>query len=160
MIIKRATIENKNEILELYHSLVGTEYCAWTENYPNSETIDNDLARESLFCMLDENARIIGVITIDEDENVEKLPCWSDVHRPSKELSRLGVRSDVQNRGIAKKLLLFAMDELKKQGMKSVHFLVCKHNKKAIWAYDKLSFNVVGECVLYDEEWWCYEKEL
>ena len=52
------------------------------------------------------------------------------------------------------------MEELKKQGKKSVHFLVCKTNKKALRSYEKLHFDVVGESGLFDEDWWCYEKEL
>jgi len=49
---------------------------------------------------------------------------------------------------------------LKKQGKRSVHFLVCKTNKKALRSYEKLHFDVVGESDLFDEDWWCYEKEL
>ena len=48
----------------------------------------------------------------------------------------------------------------KKQGKRSVHFLVCKTNKKALRSYEKLHFDVVGESDLFDEDWWCYEKEL
>jgi len=28
---------DKEEILALYHSLVGTEYCAWTQEYPGEK---------------------------------------------------------------------------------------------------------------------------
>jgi ribosomal protein S18 acetylase RimI-like enzyme len=52
------------------------------------------------------------------------------------------------------------MDELKRQGKKSVHFLVCKTNEKAIRSYDKLNFNTVGECHMYEADYWCYEKGL
>ena len=79
---------------------------------------------------------------------------------PSAELSRLGVRTDMQNQGIARQLLQHGMEELKKQGKRSVHFLVCKTNKKALRSYEKLHFDVVGESDLFDEDWWCYEKEL
>ena len=90
---------------------------------------------------------------------------WMKIRRsktlqPSAELSRLGVRTDMQNQGIARQLLQHGMEELKKQGKRSVHFLVCKTNKKALRSYEKLHFDVVGESGLFDEDWWCYEKEL
>lgn len=152
--------EDREEILALYQSLVGTEFCAWTENYPNEDTIDGDMSRGGLFCLKEDRDGIIGVISIDDDKEVEKLNCWSKALTPSAELSRLGVRVDYQNKGIARKLLQLGMKELKNRGMKGVHFLVCKSNRKAIRSYDKLSCDIVGECELFGEQWWCYEKKL
>ena len=155
-----ATEQDKEEILALYRSLVGTEYCAWTDDYPNEETIAFDLSREALFCLKNEEDTIIGVISIDQDDAVEKLCCWSNEHQPSEELSRLGVHPAYQNQGVARLLLNYGMEELKKRGNHSVHFLVCKSNKRAIRSYDRLNFTVVGECRLFSEDWWCYEKIL
>lgn len=160
MKFEKAKDSDKTEILELYHSLVGTEYCAWTWNYPSEKDIEGDMSRDALFCLKNEKNEIIGVISIDKDEAVEELPCWSKKLLPSAELSRLGVKIEYQNQGIARKLLQYGMEELKKQGKKSVHFLVCKTNQKAIRSYDKLHFDIVGECELFGEYWWCYEKEL
>ena len=156
----QASENDKREILALYRSLAETEFCAWTEDYPGETDIKGDLARQGLFCLKDDKERIIGVISIDQDEAVEKLPCWSERLKPAAELSRLGVRIENQNQGIAGKLLQYGMEELKRRGKKGVHFLVCKSNKKAIRSYDKLKFDVVGECELFGEKWWCYEKEL
>ena len=156
----RATENDKTEILALYRSLVGTEFCAWNENYPSEIEVEGDMSRDALFCLKDDESKIIGVISIDDDEAVEKLPCWTESLKPAAELSRLGVRVENQNQGIARKLLQYGMEELKCQGMKSVHFLVCKTNQKAIRSYDKLNFDIVGECELFGEEWWCYEKSL
>ena len=118
------------------------------------------MSRNALFCIENEDGEIIGTITVDEDPQVEALTCWSKTLQPSAELSRLGVRTDMQNQGIARQLLQHGMEELKKQGKRSVHFLVCKTNKKALRSYEKLHFDVVGESDLFDEDWWCYEKEL
>lgn len=156
----RADQKDKTAILALYRSLVGTELCAWTNEYPGEVDIEGDLSREGLFCLKDDNEDIIGVISIDQDEAVENLPCWSEELKPAAELSRLGVRIENQNQGIARKLLQFGMDELKRRGKKAVHFLVAKRNLKAIHSYARLDFNVVGECELFGEEWWCYEKSL
>lgn len=160
MIFENATKEDKKEILELYKSLIGTPGCVWTDIYPDEEEIDFDLRREALFCMRDDDGKIAGVISIDEDEAVEKLTCWSKELQPSGELARLGVRQDCQNQGIARELLKKGMEEMKKRGNKSVHFLVCKTNIKAIRSYEKLCFNTVGECEMFGSPYWCYEKAL
>lgn len=155
-----ATAADKAEILALYRSLVGTECCAWTEGYPGEADVEGDLSRGDLFCLKDVEGRIAGAISIDNDQEVEGLPCWTKNLQPGGELSRLGVRAELQNQGLARELLSRGMEELKRRGYKSVHFLVCKTNTKAIRSYDKLSFQVVGECELFGESWWCYEKAL
>lgn len=157
---ERATLNDRNEILALYRSVVGSEFCTWTENYPCETDIDGDLSRDALFCLRNTDEEIVGVISIDQDEAVEALSCWSRSLQPSAELSRLGVKPEYQNQGIARLLLRCGMEELRSQGKKSVHFLVCKTNLKALRSYDKLHFDVVGECSMYGEEWWCYEKKL
>ncbi len=156
----QATVEDQAEILQLYRSLVGTEFCAWTDQYPGKAEIEGDLSRDALFCLKDMAGTLIGVISIDQDEAVEALPCWTEAWKPAGELSRLGVRSEYQNQGVARQLLQYGMAELEHRGMKSVHFLVCKTNQKAIRSYDKLGFNIVGDCELFGELWWCYEKSL
>lgn len=160
MHFRKATAADKDAILALYRSLVGTKFCAWTLDYPGEEDIEKDLSADALFCLENEKGQIVGTISIDQDEEVESLPCWSKELQPAGELSRLGVVEAYQNQGLARQLLLYGMDELRRQGYKSVHFLVCKSNKKAIRSYDKLSFAIVGECSLFGEEWWCYEKRL
>lgn len=157
---QKADQRDKAEILDLYHSLVGTEGCAWTEDYPGEEDIEGDMARDGLFCLKNPEGTIVGVISIDQDEAVESLTCWSEELAPAAELSRLGVRIEYQNQGIAGVLLRHGMEELRRRGKKGMHFLVCKTNEKAIRAYNKLDFCVVGECEMYGEEWWCYEGRL
>lgn len=154
----QASEADREEILQLYRSLVGTECCAWSQEYPGEEQIRGDLSRKELFCLKEADGTIVGTISIDDDPEVEALECWSPQLKPSRELSRLGVRISHQNRGIARLLLQYGMEELRKRGCKGVHFLVCKTNGKAIRSYEKLQFAVVGECKLFGEQFWCYEK--
>lgn len=188
MEFRRTKREEAEEILQLYRSLVGTEYCAWTENYPTEREVEFDLSRNALFCLREvtsesdgreqerqgtgmsegkttellpeTSGRLMGVISIDDDPEVKALPCWSADLTPVAELSRLGVAAEYQNRGIARILLQEAMAELKAQGYKAVHILVAKDNVKALRSYEKLHFTTVGECELFDHSYWCYEKEL
>ena len=166
MEFRLARREEAEEILKLYKSLIGMEYCAWTENYPTEQEVEFDLSRDALFCLReisDETAHtqpLVGVISIDDDPQVKALPCWSQELTPVAELSRLGVAAEYQNHGIARRLLREAMEVLKQRGYNAVHILVAKDNVKALRSYEKLHFTLAGECNLYDHAYWCYEKAL
>lgn len=182
---RRARREEAEEILQLYRSLIGTEYCVWTENYPTEREVEFDLSRNALFCLYERipeadegeqgarlsegqtvgtlpvtRGRLMGVISMDDDPEVEALSCWSEDLTPVAELSRLGVAAEYQNRGIARILLQEAMAELKTQGYKAAHILVAKDNVKALRSYEKLHFSTAGECELFGHSYWCYERKL
>ncbi len=154
-----ATSNEADKILDLYHSVLGTPYSRWSEEYPLPENIEDDLSRDALFC-LKENGEIIGAISIDQDDDVEAFPFWSKELTPSIEISRLCIRSDYQGRGLAGKLIEYMMDYGRKNGIKSIHYLVSKHNLIAQKAYSRLEFKLMGECSLYHDEYFCYEKAL
>lgn len=139
----RVRKEEADTVLKLYRSLLGTPYCVWTEDYPTEKEVEFDFSRDALFCMRDDDGNIIGVISIDDDPNVECLTCWSKTMVPSAEVSRVGVYQEFQN-----------------QGYQAVHLLVAKDNVKALRSYDKLNFESVGECELWGHMYWCYEKAL
>lgn len=157
--ITNATIADTDEILALYRTMLYGA-AGWNENYPSEETIDYDLQRDSLFVMKNDEGQIIATITIDLDEEVEKLDCWSDELTPGGELSRLCVRADMQGQGIAKKMMLHAFSVLKKRGKKSVHILVKQGHAVALAAYTPLGFVTVGECELFDKKFVCMEMQL
>ena len=50
---------DKEEILALYHSLVGTEYCAWTQEYPGEKEFAYDMGRDALFCLKNDKGEIV-----------------------------------------------------------------------------------------------------
>ena len=158
-LIEKAKIEDKNEILSLYKAQLGREYCPWNEHYPSEEEIDFDLSRDALLIMRSEG-KIIAAISIDDDDAVNNLEYWTPELQPGGELSRLAVSPDCQGKGIAKEMINAGLEELKKRGFKSLHFLVNRNNLKACKCYAAYPFNKVGECELYDQPMLCYEMEL
>ncbi|MBO4864213.1 MAG: GNAT family N-acetyltransferase [Eubacterium sp.] len=157
--ILMATEEDRNDILALYQLQKGRKFCPWTEEYPSNETIDFDLSRDALFVLKIEG-KIKAVISLEEDEDVDNLPYWSDDLRPEGELARLAVSPEEQGKGLGRVMLQHGMDELKRRGYKGIHFLVNKYNVTAIRCYAAFGFNVVGECHMYEQDFLCYEKEL
>ena len=158
-VIELATEKDRSQILELYKAQKGREYCAWDEDYPSDETISFDLSRDALFVMK-ENGKIIAAISIEEDEDVDKLDCWNRNLFPGGELARVAVDPSMQSRGIGRQMMEHGLKALKDRGYKSTHFLVNKYNVKAIKCYAAFGFNVVGECFMYDQDFLCYEKAL
>lgn len=159
-IFRQATVEDQDEILALYHSVVGTEFCAWTMEYPSKVHVDFDLSRDALFCMRDLDGQLMGVISIDEDDNVNALDCWSKELVPSAELSRLGVATKWHNQGVARALITEVSRVCKERGYQATRFMVAKSNTKALRSYAKLEYTKVGQCHMYDCDYWCYEKEI
>ena len=86
--IYSAVQEDKQEILSLYRTMLNGP-AEWNEYYPNEDTIEFDLSRNALFVMKNDEGQIIAAISIDEDEDVDKLACWSKELMPSGEFSRL-----------------------------------------------------------------------
>lgn len=157
--ITNATKKDAASILALYRAnLYGA--ADWSEDYPSMETIEFDLSRDSLFVMKNGYGEILAVISIDSDEEVEKLSCWSKELAPGGELSRLCVREDVCNHGIARKMMEHAFGVLRIRGFKSVHILVRKGHEVALKSYAHLKFTQVGECELFDKEFVCLERPL
>lgn len=159
MIFELAKKEEAEEILDLYHSVLDTPYCRWSLEYPIMENIEDDMSRDGLFCLKDAD-EIIAVISIDNDDEVAAFTCWREELQPSIELSRLCVRSDYQGKGIASTLIENMMEYGRKNGIKSIHYLVSKHNLLAQKAYSRLGFDLVGEAQVYEDDFWCYEKAL
>ena len=157
--ITMAREEDRAEILSLYRTQVGREFCAWSEEYPSDGEISRDLAADALF-VLKRGGRILAAVSIEEDENVERLPCWNENLFPEGELARIGVLPEAQGRGLGRRILQYGMDELKKRGFRGVRMLVNKRNLKAIRCYAVFGFRVAGECHMYDQDFLCYEKEL
>lgn len=156
----RARGREKEKILQLYQSQVGSPCCPWDDDYPSMYEIESDLSRGDLYVLKDENGELIASISIDREEEIEELTCWSKNLQPAASLSRLAVAKDLQNQGIARQMMQHAMGVLRKRGYKSVHFLVNRKNEKAIRSYAHMEFHVVGECQLFEQDFLCYEKEL
>ena len=157
--IYEAKREDKQEILNLYRTMLYGP-ADWSEDYPNEKTIEFDLSRNALFIMKNTEGQIIAAISIDADEEVEKLACWNKKLFPSAEVSRLCVREDMQNCGLAKEMMHFVFDHLKKEGKKGVHILVKTGHKIALASYRAIGFETVGECNLFGKDFVCMEKKI
>ena len=158
--IGMASSADREEVLALYALQKGREFCPWTETYPAPENFEDDVARDALVVMRISSGEIVGAVSIENDPDVDVLPCWSSALQPAGEISRLAVHPQYQNRGLARKLMAFIMEELHRRGYRSIHLLVNSRNVKALRSYAAFRFDTVGECDMYSQHFLCYEKAL
>ncbi len=149
--------QEAQEILDFYHSFIGTEGCTWDEGYPAMEHVCMDIEKGNLFVVKDADG-IVATISIDSDEKVDSLKQWSIAN--SKEAARLAVRRDMQGKSIAREMLILLMQKLKDRGYEGIHFLVSPGNPAALSSYRKLNFENRGTVHLYEKDWFCYEKRI
>ena len=155
-----ANTKDKDDIFALYKMQIGREFCPWNDHYPAIDNINQDLELDSLFVLKNRHGDIIGAISLDHDEQVDELPCWSAALQPAGEMARVAIHPDYQGHGLAHDMVKYLMATLKTRGYKSLHFMVNIHNVKALRSYEKLQFTKVGETHMYDQPFFCYEKEL
>ncbi len=157
--IRSAVKEDTQKLLELYHSMIGGA-AGWNEYYPGIETIESDLSRNALLVMENEKGELLASISIDDDESVDSLKCWDETLLPGAELARLCIRKEYQNKKIARMMMAYAINVLRKQRKRSVHILVRKGHEVAMRFYTHLGYEKVGECSLYDMQFVCMERAL
>ena len=158
--IVAAKTEEFPTIHALYRSVFGQEGCTWDDSYPDAEILTADISRGDLFCAKNADGEAIAAIVLDYDPAVEELTCWDPELQPVCEVMRLVVRQDYQNRSIARMMLTFGMQEVKRRGFAATHFLVSQTNERALHSYAKLGFHNAGEAELFGNKWFCYEKDL
>lgn len=157
--IEMATERDIEEILNIYHSLIGKDGCTWDFDYPNIDDIKNDINKKSLYIVLNDK-EIIAVAAAGEDDELRELDCYSKNIKIPCDLARIAVKTEYQNRGIAKYLISYIETQVVKRGFDGIHFLVSKTNPHAKAVYDKMNYVFCGKYMMYDKDWYCYEKKL
>ena len=126
--IVMATEEDRDEILSLYRAQIGREYCPWNEEYPSNEAIDWDLSRDALFVMK-VDGKIKAAVSIEEDEEADRLSCWDKNLEPVGKLARVAVLPEEQSKGLGRIMLKFGIDELRRRVFKGICSWREKHKR-------------------------------
>lgn len=145
--------DDVQEIVSIYHSLVGTPGCTWDLDYPNRATAESDVSRKALY-VLKKNGRIIAVASVGEFNELGHLQ-WTP-QNPC-ELARIGVMPTMQKQGIGTILLQNIIKMVREKGFDGIRMLVSKTNPAALALYDKNGFAKCGEVFMFDIDFFCYE---
>ena len=157
--IKKAKIEELNEIFDIYKSLIGFEGCLWNKYYPSIEDIRRDIELDSMY-ILKLNDKIVASAHAGLDEELFKLDFFTKNVKNPRDLARVAVSKKYQKQGIARKLIKYIEDDLRKQNVDYMFLTVGKTNYKACNLYKSIGYEIKGEKFQFDIEWYCQEKKL
>lgn len=159
MEIRKAKIEEAEETLKIYKSLIGYEGCLWDEYYPNIEIVNNDIKNETLYVALIDD-EIVGAAQSGIDEELFNMEFFTKEKKNPRDLSRVAVKKEYQKQGIARKIIAYIEDELRKDGVDYMYLTVGKTNIKAYNLYKTIGYETKGEMVKFDIDWYCQEKKI
>jgi len=148
-----ATLDEIPNVVELYHSLIGTPGCTWNLDYPSKETAEHDIINDRLYTLKLDNV-IIAVASVGDYNELCDLQ-WSP-ENPC-ELMRIGVRQEFQSKGIGTLILQNIINIAISKGYNGMRFLVSKKNPAALALYDKNGFERCGEAFRFNIDFYCYQ---
>ncbi len=140
-------------VVDIYHSLIGLAGCSWSEDYPDIETAEADVASGSLYC-LKSGDEIIAVASFGEFDELSHL-VWA-AEKPC-ELARVGVAPEYHSRGIGTLLLKNVIEAAARSGYDGIIMLVGKANPAAQALYEKNGFARCGEAHEYGIDFYQYQ---
>jgi ribosomal protein S18 acetylase RimI-like enzyme len=161
-IFRKAKKADFNKIIDLYNSARNTGKmngtCAWDEDYPNIDILEDDLKNNNIYA-LEDNGKLISVITMIENVEIDISPHkWR--YTDSCFLVRLCVDPEYQGKGIGEIMMINIGKEAKEIGYKGTHHLAAVSNRAANRLYERMGYENKGNTKLEDEEYYAYEIEL
>lgn len=155
----RLAKENElDNIIKLYSSAVGNDYCTWNNEYPTMLEARDDFDNRSLYVLTIED-QIIGAISIVPINELDDFEGWNRKDNV-REIARVVMASDFQGLGLGKLMVANVLTVLEKNGYKAAHLSVALENKPAYKLYLSLGFVNRGEAFMYGGSYYLLEKEL
>lgn len=133
----------------------------WDENYPDRQSIENDLHTKTLF-VWKEAKKILGIIVLNEnqDEEYQQINWSTSETNRNLVVHRLAVLPSHQGRGLARKLMDFAENFAKEQNYDAIRLDTFSQNPRNQKFYSNRGYTNLGPVYLkYKKEhpYYCYE---
>ena len=164
MIIRKANKIDLNNIMLMYKScvkgMIKNGIDQWDDTYPDIETINQDLEKQSYY-VAEIEGEIIGGINIDQNQDKTYLEIdWEDKSDSFLVVHRLAIKEEFWDKKIGKKLMIFAENMVIEKGLKSIRLDTYSGNPKAMEFYRKLGYKELGTIKLKPNknEYYCFEK--
>lgn len=159
MIIEKATVKDIDELEKMYYDVTEhlentINYPAWINGlYPTRATFEDAVSKDTMYVAREEagggcGSRIMAGMVLKSEEEPEFNGVEWQVEADAAEtyaLCTLAVALDCGGRGIAEKMVRFALDLAARNGKKAVRLDVTAINTPAIKLYEKLGFKYIGE---------------
>ena len=162
--IRHAKLSEIGEILHITKvcaaKMVSENIFQWNEYYPNRTAFENDIKRNELF-ILKENEKIIGCIVISSEKDHEYNEInWLTEDGNNLYIHRLAVHPDFQKKGKAKELMDFAEEFAVKNNAVSIRLDTFSQNKRNQKFYELRAYKRLGDIYFPNQSefpFYCYE---
>ncbi|MBQ8496608.1 MAG: GNAT family N-acetyltransferase [Clostridia bacterium] len=155
----KATAADIAAVVTIYDAVRNSEFCAWNEYYPTQEHAVQDMETGCLY-VLKEDGEVITCASVEPIAEDDDLPFWKINDGTHREISRVAVAPGHQGKRLAGKIVGMLLEELKRNGVSSIHLLASKTNPPAFRTYRALGFDFIGECYRYGTDYFVCEKIL
>ncbi len=159
MEFSKATPADLAAVVNIYDAVRGRGFCVWSDHYPTREHAARDGEAGCLY-VLRHDGKVIGCASVEPIAEDDDLPFWRINDGTHREISRIAISPAHQGKRLAQTMVGMLLDELKKQGVSSVHLLAAKANPPAFRTYRALGFDVLGDCHRYGADYFVCEKLL
>lgn len=155
----QATSADIAAVVNIYEAVKKRGFCVWSEQYPTVEDATRDEEAGCLY-VLKHDGEVIGCASVEPIAEDDDLPFWKINDGTHREISRIAILPAHQGKRLAQKMVGMLLDELKKNGISSIHLLAAKANPPAFRTYQALGFDFIGECYRYGADYFVCEKIL
>ena len=143
----------------LYEDCKRSEHTAWCADYPDRDCAEADL-RDAAVCALFDGETLAAAVTLEKALGELAEYDWPDTLKSPAEFTRLGVRPAYQGKGLARRLLNFALRTAKRQGSDGVRLMVLTTNPRAVALYQNAGFLKVRQVFAYENDYFLEELPL
>jgi GNAT superfamily N-acetyltransferase len=132
----------------------------WDDVYPDRATIEADITAGTLYGFF-VNGVLCAVQVLNEVQSNEyaAIP-WKFSDRRPLVLHRLCVDPVHQNKGISKKMILFAEEFAEEHGYRTIRFDAFVDNHISVGIYRRMGFAECGTVTFRKGEFYCFEKRI
>ncbi|WP_426430909.1 GNAT family N-acetyltransferase [Winogradskyella sp. HB-48] len=164
--IDKGNLTDLDVLFQIYKTakdaLENNKIYQWTNNYPTSSIIENDL-KDGVLYVIKNNDRIIGAINISENQEPEyKTIDWQFNDTKVLVIHRLVIHTTSQNKGFAKLLMEFAEELAKQNNFTSIRLDAYSQNGRVVEFYKNRNYITRGEIFFPERKYSFYamEKEI
>ncbi|WP_047548890.1 GNAT family N-acetyltransferase [Psychroserpens sp. Hel_I_66] len=165
--ICKATSKDLEAILKITRAcakhMVSKGIFQWNEHYPSKEAFENDLERDELY-VLQNNDTVIGCIVISTHMDDEYIPIqWLTPNEHNMYIHRLAVHPQYQGKGYAQDLMAYAEIHARKNHKNSIRLDTFSQNQRNQKFYEQRGYKKLGDIFFPKQSKYpfhCYELVL
>lgn len=152
MKLRKAVISDLPQLKSVFTEIIAemkrNNVDIWNDYYP-CELFEDDIKNDELYVLADGDIIVSACVLCGTNEAEEYIE-WADKNAKVFYIDRFGVNIDYQHKGIAGKMLRFAMDIAKEADAEYLRLFVVDKNFPAIKLYEKSGFKRMNG-VFYEE---------